>query len=190
VWEHNNLAQKNLTIVDLRPNAWILVPVVVANLRSLVTRRLMLELVRPLNRPDLEVGLVHPSARAFPSGLTLHQLTLHPDVGDTVAPPPLDCGGRANWPARRPAALHRVITSDDAGTAVGRWGAGLEARFAPGRTAQIPFEFRPQVQRTYYLRIAAPGDAQPGETFLVDLVARNRANQQVLGGIAVQIRVR
>jgi hypothetical protein len=33
VWEHNNLAQKNLTIVDLLPNTFMILPIVIANWR-------------------------------------------------------------------------------------------------------------------------------------------------------------
>jgi hypothetical protein len=191
VWEHNNLAQKNLSIVNLKPGAWVLIPVVVANLTSLATRRIALELVRPFERLDLEAGLVHPSEIAFPSGLDLQPFALQPSALDVGETPMLDCGGRVSEHSRRrAAAFQRIITSDDAETVVARLDRGLAARFPGGRTTQIPIALRPQEQRVYYLRISAPVDAQPGETIRVDLVERNRANQRLLGGIAVEIRVR
>jgi hypothetical protein len=61
VWEHNNLAQKNLTIVDLAPNDWIIVPFVLTNVTSFTARRCMIELVRPKERPKMALSLVgHP----------------------------------------------------------------------------------------------------------------------------------
>ena len=47
VWEHNNLAQKNLTIVDRAPNTWFVLPFLVAGLATTGRQRFQLELVRP-----------------------------------------------------------------------------------------------------------------------------------------------
>lgn len=191
VWEHNNLAQKNLSIVDLKPGAWTLIPVVVANLKSLATRRIVLELVRPFAWPDLEAGLVHLSAKAFPSGVKLQPFLVHSAVPDAAEPADLDCGGRVSeHTQRRAAAFHRITTSDDQETALARLVRGLEVRFPQGQATQIPIGLRPQEQRVYYLRISAPQHAQPGETIRVDLVERNRGNQRLLGGVTVEIRVR
>lgn len=56
VWEHTNLAQKNLTVVDLVPGDFVLVPVVLRNPRA---ARLALEVLRERTTPGLEVSLVH-----------------------------------------------------------------------------------------------------------------------------------
>ena len=46
VWEHNNLAQKNLTVVDLLPNAFIILPVTVTNWHPDFKPRFALEVIR------------------------------------------------------------------------------------------------------------------------------------------------
>jgi len=190
VWEHNNLTQKNLSIVDLKPGAWTLIPVVVANFRSLTARRIVLELVRPPECPDLEVGLVHPSTLAFPSGWKPQSFSLQPAVLDTSASRDLDCAGHVDDDTQRQmVAPLRIITSDDQKTTVSRLNQGLEVCFPHGRVVQIPLTLRPQEQRVYYLRISTPHHSQPGETIQVDLVGRNAANQRLFGGIAIEVRV-
>lgn len=65
VWEHNNLAQKNLAVVDVQPGDWLQLTIL---LDRLVPRRrqLVIELVRPRNRPGLEAALLHRDKRIFP----------------------------------------------------------------------------------------------------------------------------
>ncbi|HEY5153637.1 MAG TPA: hypothetical protein VIJ47_02815, partial [Acidimicrobiales bacterium] len=63
-WERNNLAQKNLTIVDLEPNRWWTLPFVVP--ASLKRRPILLELRRPAGVPALEATLVHRAALKLP----------------------------------------------------------------------------------------------------------------------------
>jgi len=56
VWEENALAQKNLTIVKVKPGAWVLVPVRVGHLTT-VAAKLTLELRRPKGSADLEASI-------------------------------------------------------------------------------------------------------------------------------------
>jgi hypothetical protein len=58
VWEHNNLAQKNLTIVDLEPNEKLRLPFVISNLGSLLPLQFRLELHRPEHLPKLQASLL------------------------------------------------------------------------------------------------------------------------------------
>lgn len=58
VWEHNNLAQKNLTIVDLAPNQKFRLPFVISNLGSRLPRQFQLELRRPVHLPRLQASIV------------------------------------------------------------------------------------------------------------------------------------
>lgn len=59
VWEHNNLAQKNLTVIDLLPNASIIIPFHLGNLHLLETRLYTVEVRRPDKWPNLSVSLVN-----------------------------------------------------------------------------------------------------------------------------------
>lgn len=58
VWEHNNLAQKNLTIVDVLPNRVFTLPFIVSNALSKLPRNFKLELIRPTNLPALQASFI------------------------------------------------------------------------------------------------------------------------------------
>jgi hypothetical protein len=59
VWEHENLAQKNLTVVDLAPNDAVTIPVQIGNLANVKAGRFKIELERPKEWPGLPVSIVH-----------------------------------------------------------------------------------------------------------------------------------
>ena len=61
VWEKNNLAQKNLTIVDLRPNDWFVLPVVIRNLFRRRFPWFELVLTRLPGADAADVELIHPA---------------------------------------------------------------------------------------------------------------------------------
>lgn len=65
VWEHNNLAQKNLTVVDVLPNTWFVLPFVIDRLAVRLPRPSLLELLRPKGMEKLEASLVHRSGAPF-----------------------------------------------------------------------------------------------------------------------------
>jgi hypothetical protein len=74
-WEHNSLAQKNLTVVDVLPNRWFTLPFVMT---AGLERRRLLELVRPKGFEALEARLVHGAGLKLPDARPL----------EPVAPPP------------------------------------------------------------------------------------------------------
>jgi hypothetical protein len=59
VWEHNNLAQKNLTVVDLVPGDSVVIPVQFGSLGSGSGGRHRIEAIRPQEFPELKVRIVH-----------------------------------------------------------------------------------------------------------------------------------
>jgi len=78
VWEHNNLAQKNLTIVELAPGDSVVIPFVVHNLAGPQTKRLFLELLPTPEGNGPHATLLHDprvavrpplDARVGPAGL-------------------------------------------------------------------------------------------------------------------------
>ncbi len=194
VWEHNNLAQKNLTIVDLKPGQWILLPFVVSNLTKLTTRRVLLEVVRPKDRLQLPITLAHQSGAAFslvpelnPRPLSVIPATIIKDSADNEGAT-LDCGGQAKEQAPISDA---VLTSrtPDALTAR-QFADGSEVTFATGRTAQIPLSLRPAQQLVMGLRLTVPQTAKPGEVINLDVVQKDEKGKAIAGGLAVEIRVR
>lgn len=63
VWEDNNLAQKNLTVVDLAPNDTVDVAFQVGNLFNVQPEIFRLEVLRPLGAEELKLAIVHPDRR-------------------------------------------------------------------------------------------------------------------------------
>jgi hypothetical protein len=194
VWEHNNLAQKNLTIVDLKPGQWILLPFVVSNLTKLTTRRVLLEVVRPEGQLKLPVTLAHQSGAAFslvpelkPKPLNVIPATIIKDEGNDDAAA-LDCGGRADG---QPGISDAALTSQTPDVLTARQFADAsEVTFAAGRTAQIPLSLRPAQQLVMGLRLTVPQTAKAGEVITLDLVQKDEKGKAIAGGLAVEIRVR
>lgn len=190
VWEHNNLAQKNLTVVDLVPGDWLVLPFVVANLNRRLARRFQLELVRPKGREKLEAALLHRSATVFtsPHNLWTVEDLLPKDESIESGIVETDCGGGAlveleavdiPWTSRTPKAR-----------GARRFERLVAAPFAAGRTARIPVILRRQEQLVMGLRLHVPHDAKPGEVMRVDLVQRDRMGKRILGGLAIEVHAR
>lgn len=75
-WEHNNLAQKSLTLVNLVPEERVVLPVVLGNWLPAADQRFDLELLLP-QRAAVEVSLSHRSRELFAA--TDSALTPGPD---------------------------------------------------------------------------------------------------------------
>jgi hypothetical protein len=193
VWEHNNLAQKNLTVVDLMPGDSAIVRAQVGNLAT-GGEELVLELRRPKRWPGLRAELVEKDPRV------LERLT-----GRVVIPPrgpdPPRTVVRALEPATvevaRPGSARapvRLRLGRDSTLDVGpdvRDDAGTTARFArAGAPPEIARggKLAPRLPEPVALRVSAPADARPGDELDLDLVQRRR-DGQVVGGVRVRIRV-
>jgi hypothetical protein len=198
VWEHNNLAQKNLTIVDLAPNDWIILPFVLANVNSLTRRSYVIELVRPKKRPKMVVSLLHSSGKPFANVPSRKRrppfLIPHSHDGDSGANQiQRDCGV-ATRPETRLLAAEEVgamLTSHTLAAAAERgFDEAVEVRFAPGTVTRIPLSLRRDGQALVGLRVEVPREAKRGEILRLDIIQRERNRKRILGGLAVEIRVR
>ncbi len=192
VWEHNNLAQKNLTVVDLKPNAWFVLPFVASNLRASVTRKYWLELVRPRTYIKLEASLLHRSKDVFKrepgSDLKLFDTPLSPADGE--AEMQLDCAGQIQPQVdNHKIRIAEVITSDRPELLAEKFEQGVEVSFANGAIAQIPISVKAQEQLVFGFRLKVPQEAKRGDTLNLDLAQRDMKTNRVVGGIAVQINV-
>jgi hypothetical protein len=192
VWEHNNLAQKNLTIVDLVAGDWMVLPFVVANRLSRATRRLDLELVQPRRQLLLEASLMHDSAEVFRlPGRRKPKLYSNP-LPDSVSMEleGADCGAPVSGSLlARARNFGRIISSAEAGALAMRFQKGAEAAFVSANVARIPIAVRSQEQRVLGLRLRVPPEAKVGMVLRSDLVLRD-PGRKPLGGLAVEIRVR
>ncbi|HEX5994959.1 MAG TPA: hypothetical protein VFY84_07450, partial [Jiangellales bacterium] len=182
VWEHNNLAQKNLTIVDLAPNDWFLVPFV-ANRFAFESRRVVLEVWRPAGFELMPVAVLQPSGIAL-DGLPVRRIAL--PFADTLRyrSERLDCSGGPPIDAGQEFPSQGVVSL----STLRRFQASMEVAFEPGRRAKV--RLRPSAgQMALGLGIGVPADATPGSTIRLNLVRRAEGRERILGGLAVEVRV-
>ena len=197
VWESNNLAQKNLTVVDLVPSSFILIPVVISNWGGELKKIFDLELLSPRRQSGLEVSLVHRS-KAFFDHAKVDVRPFLPDRDrdrnrndDRSHDRPgkqsslLDCGGRVAGIADTVGA---VLTWDRPELLARRFPDSWEAAFRGG-TGRMSVEIEPFAQTVVGLKVAVAAGAKPGRPLRLDLVQRNRHTKQVIGGVAVEVNV-
>jgi len=164
VWEHGNLAQKNLTIVRARRGTKVLVPFVARGLAAGVAAGF------EIRRPP---ALATVSARIVPP------------VRVPVTGPPVDALDLLHCPAARPSA--RVVVGEDediagAGFAVDD---GLAFDAGPAASRDLPL---PLGQARLSLLLAIPVELAAGTRGTIDLLRRDKAGR-IVGGLAVAVVV-
>lgn len=191
VWQHNNLAQKNLTIVNLKPDSLFVLPFVVSNQLSLTSKSYHLELTRPAGHPNLEASLMHGSPAVFKRvpALELTPYDFRVAMADDERIEGTDCAGHVPVQPAGAIAFKPIPTSDEPELPVKRFQQGVEARFADGASAKVAILVGRQEQLVFGLKLKVPPDARKGEILQLDLTQRNARNRQILGGIAVRIKV-
>ncbi len=183
VWQQNNLAQKNLSVVDLAPNTWIVLPVMAFNLRARLTRTVLFELRRPKGLENLAANLLLDRG-AVPSKLRANaQVLAKPLSHLQPTPEALDC---ACHPLAKDEQLE-LLTSKRPELLFDAFPAALELAFARGAKAELPVRLQPLIAQRVGLRISVPANAKRGSSFLIDLVQRE--NGKVVGGVALRINV-
>jgi hypothetical protein len=176
VWEHNNLAQKNLAVVDLLPDAWIILPLVLNRFAG--RRALKLELVRPRGAEQVAATLLYTLGPATP-GRSLRE---RPPADLAALNGGLDCAGavpqHGDAPPISPA--ERLATHFERAT---------EAPLQAGRVVEIPLQASLRGQIVAGVRLRVPRNARPGSTIPLDVLERDERGR-VVGGVAVEIRVK
>ena len=218
VWEHDNLAQKNLTVVDLAPNDAYIVPFQLGNLASVREGLFRIEVQRPPNWRSLPVAIVHrdpavvrqlvgsiEEVRVRPNPLVGRGALaegspfvrfLEPTSVEIAHRGALTAPVRLNLGRDSSVELEPAADDNDVSDAVMVNEADLVTdrdqltamAFRPGLEAGFPFQLRPRSAVSAGLKITVPREAKPGETMSIDLVQRNRAGK-IVGGIAVQVNV-
>ncbi|HJV08102.1 MAG TPA: hypothetical protein VJ653_00400, partial [Acidimicrobiales bacterium] len=166
--------QKNLTVVDLYPGEWFLLPALVANAAK-SPRRFLLRADQPRGQRRLALSLVHTTGRVFPPEVQARSVDPMPrrrrrSLNDEVVPEP-------------------VLTSRSAGPRRGV-GPAVEVAFGPGRAPSVPVTIGRGGQSTIGLRVRVPDDAGAGERLRVDLVKVDARTGRTLGGLAAEVVVR
>ncbi len=214
VWEHNNLAQKNLTVVDLVPGDSAIVPLQLGTLARKHAERFEIELVRPPRWRTLAASIVHRDpevlrrlarsveevvvavpraevgARPLLRVLERADVQLHPRAtgGQAVR---LVLGRDSSVELGTPAATDRVRDEVDLAPPVQepvvRHGVAA-LPFAAGATAAIAIALRPRLPVAVGLQVTAPPKAKRGDELDLDVVQRRR-DGQIVGGIRVRLRI-
>lgn len=193
VWEHNNLAQKNLTIVDLEKGDWMILPFVLENLKlQRVTTRTIIDVIRPERFSRIETALLHKSDALFgvrgKRRVVRFELPLDRGDSDSDVDVDVECGADRLRDREPPG---RILTSRRTFTRSTRhFAESFAAPFEAGRRASIPLALRGNDQRVLGLFIRVPGDAKSGDVIRMHLVQRDATGKRILGGIAVEVRVR
>jgi hypothetical protein len=185
VWEHANLAQKNLTVVDLEPNWFIIIPLV---LRTVWPRRMqyLLEVWRDRALRKYDVALIGAPDELFGSE-RVRRTRLELDVpAPARGSDRLECGGD---PAARLRPARSLLTSEHPELIAQTFGAASRVAFPAGLVGRIPIELASGGQHVVGVLIAVPRDARPGTVFTTHLAQRQARTRQLTGGIAVEVHV-
>lgn len=178
VWEHGNLAQKNLNVVDLAPGDWVLLPFLLRNPWPRA-RKYFLEIRRPRGWASLKAGLLQRSGAVF--GLPASELRGH------VTRLPI---GDATYGGCNPREAHLPITSRRPHTSASAALAGaVDVSFKTGRVAAVPVKLTRFGQAHMGLRLEVPRKARVGSSMTFDLVKRDARTGRALGGVAVRVNV-
>ena len=167
VWEHGNLAQKNLTIVTLKRHASIVLPFVVRG-RFAGEERVM-ELIRPAALAQVSAALLPKITVPAPSPLPA-------DISDALE--------HGHLPRRRPSGF--AAADDRAAVASAGFDLANRQPFPAGPTARVPVRL-PLGQAALGLALSA-GDIPPGQHGTIDLVTRD-TDGRVVGGVAIELTI-
>ncbi|TWF76645.1 hypothetical protein FHX44_112540 [Pseudonocardia hierapolitana] len=178
VWEQANLAQKNLTVVDLAPGEFLIVPVMIGNLRG--NAQPALEVLQTEDAPLADVALVHRVRGFFvrPEGL-------RPLAVPAVRPRErrlMDCGGAEPIAEEY---VGGVLRSTQPQRVARRFPGAVELPLKAKPRIRVPVALPADAPTTVGLKITAPSDAHPGASFMVHLVQHD--GTRLVGGVAVEV---
>ncbi|MFZ1528163.1 MAG: hypothetical protein WAT19_05395 [Ferruginibacter sp.] len=190
VWEHNNLAQKNTTVVNLQADEYIIIPVLLKNVGDIEFSDYTLEVWRDKRLSKYAASIVHKSKEFFSRDKNLKISSLK-NIPKTKARPAahdlLDCGGHINKQQKDKNKL--LLTSRHPELVAQRFPNAFESFFEPGNKAAMKIQLLPHSQRVAGFKIQVPANAKKGTCFKTHLVQRNSKRKRVTGGITVEIMV-
>jgi hypothetical protein len=190
VWEHNNLAQKNLTVVDLVANEFMILPIVVAHRIWGFDKQFDLEVWRAKDAVFLDVSLLHRSKDFFAHVRRGAVQRFKPDLRVPLRPSAhidLECG--AHLTAAIPN-KGKVISSNTPNLVFERYGEAWQLPLDSKARARIQVELPLHSQRSVGLLVRVPKGAPEGTTHRLHLVQRHRKTRQIVGGVALEVRIR
>jgi hypothetical protein len=213
VWDKNNLAQKNMTIVDAAPDEALLAHFQIGTLHELQAGLYAIELIRPPRGTTLRVALMagssaetrklfhsaddHLDAQPNPSPALATTLRFADHASAELSSPTLSGGPlRLNFAPgssvdiRDPAMVQAApVKFKRTARLVETAGKPAQIVFNDGRVAGFPIFLAPRSQLKCSLEVLVPKDAKPGESIKLQLLQR-MANGKIGGGITLVINVK
>ncbi len=194
VWESNNLAQKNLTIVDLSPGDWIVVPFVLDNLGLRKNQKIWLEIVQGSKNGIASFSLLHSEAITIKSPFIENtERAKHQSID--LSRELIECG-RENLPETKEHHQNlRFWTSNNVNLTDEHTHDYIIQKFASRRSTKVAFEFKSQNEQYLMgIKVEVPRDATPGEVIKIDVIKRAKPKcffnkSKTVGGIALEINV-
>lgn len=201
VWEHNNLAQKNLAIVDAIPGDAVDVAITLGNRNVFSQHHRLIEVVRARRWSETQVSLLHPQmagllvpglaamevgapgARTWP-GVRITQPT-RLEVESLLGIHILAAAGTRIGPPERLAEVVRPRPEAAAARLRGR----AELVFAAGRISAAGLRLPARSEERFGVRIRVPKSSKAGERISIHVIERS-AKGSVMGGVAIDINVR
>lgn len=189
VWESNNLAQKNLTVVDLLPDTFMILPVVVSDWSPHLKPGIALEVIRIRESAPFQASLIHSRPELFRGTRVKPKLFRPFAVRQDIVPEPviLECG--AHIAGTRSVHRGRIVTSLVPDLVLERYPDCREVAFPARGAMRLLADLPPFNQTVVGLKIAVPREAKPGQVIRLHFVQRNLSDKRIVGGIAVQINV-
>jgi hypothetical protein len=201
VWEDDNLAQRNLTVVNAVADEWIELPFWAGSFATARAEQYTLELRRPKRWPEVQVELTAARPESVLDlfrSIEKRDLVAEPMSHALALPAPNEielANGRCSL---RPAAGSRLVVAQGPtrpafiaplGARLVRDAAdGLAIRYETGRRAALPVVLAAGERRSARLRVKVPAAARPGDRLPVDLLQRD-SRGRIVGGFTVVIDV-
>lgn len=188
VWEDNNLAQKNLTVVDLEANdTFLVLPIVIRNWRSRFDPQFVLEVWKPKTAEGLSISLIHRTKDFFRASKAKVK-KFKPEFEDAISrgrKTELDCGSGLEPP--RSAYTGRLSSANPEGV-LRRFPNSWEAKFDNAEIAKLPVKIPAFTQNVVGLKLAVSEKFTSKKPVKLHFVQRNVKTKQIVGGVAVQLR--
>ena len=204
VWHDNNLAQRNITIVDLEPNECAETPMWFGSRFSRTERFHTIEIHRPKEWRDLAVSLRRPTGRpildvmARPAPIRRTDLTMHDvsvDIGRRLTVPgtrihlAVDAGVGSRLLIQPEATVASRSLARGCGAAAHATGDDASRiHFEGGLVSALPVHLPTNVRHDLAIRFCAPRNACVGDEFDVSVVQRDERGR-IVGGNTFRLRI-
>ena len=186
VWEDNNLAQKNLVVVDLEPDEmFVVLPIVIRNWRLRFDPLFEIEIWGPKSLDGLRISLIHRSKDFFKTSkagvqpfmeqagrLSRRKLT-HLDCGSVVE-------ARTDF--------HHRLSAKTPEALLRRFPNSWEAAFENQEEAKLAVRIPAMTQSVVGLKLEVTEEFKTRKYARLHFVQRSAKTKQIVGGVAIHLR--